>query len=163
MWLSRAFKRHRTKSFTGGNLGNNYPNVWDRILSQTRNWLREHKIKDQLQQSKEWTWTFPSHTLQNKSFWPGLMLSIFIRNLRTDRTLRCVGSAEGCEEALTAGVCSVSCSVGFRNAPHRILLLSSYFQVYVPRRDKLPAQQFWNPCFHLLCNWSQFKLVLSLF
>lgn len=87
MWLSRAFKRHRTKSFTGGNLGNNYPNVWDRILSQTRNWLREHKIKDQLQQSKEWTWTFPSHTLQNKSFWPGLMLSIFYKEFKNWQNL----------------------------------------------------------------------------
>lgn len=82
MWLSWTFKRHRTKSFTGGNLGNKYPNIWDRILSRTRNWLRENKIKDQLQQGKEWTWTFPYHILQNKIFLPGLMLNIFNKKLK---------------------------------------------------------------------------------
>lgn len=45
--------------------------------------------------------------------------------------MRCIGSADGCEEALTAGVCSFPCLVGFWNAPRRIVLLSSYLQVYV--------------------------------
>lgn len=112
MWLSWSFKRQRTKSFTGGNLGNKYPNTWDQILSRTRNWLRENKIKDQLQQGRRRTWTFPYHILQNKIFLPGPMPSIFNKELMNWQNREMYWKC--CEEAPTAGVCHLLLGGGLK-------------------------------------------------
>lgn len=67
MWLSWTFKRHRTKSFTGGNLGNRIALIYEtEYCHGLEIGLRENRIKDRLQQGKEWTWTSPYHVLQNK-------------------------------------------------------------------------------------------------
>lgn len=45
--------------------------------------------------------------------------------------MRWAVSAEGCDEAQTAGACSACYLVEVWNTLHRIVLLSSYLQVYV--------------------------------